>query len=193
MSGRTNEALDTDTVIVTRGGKAFEMPLSQLVATPAAGGAGGVIQQVAYVSDNVGRDLGTGSFPQDDTLPQISEGIAYSQLDIPYTPLDAANILHVQAQIALNSNNAAAFLWNTGLFRSDQTDAIGFAWGSYPPAGVGGLIADTDEVAGTVSPITFSVRVGVNIGTAQIQAGGATVRFYGGALKSWMRIIERTP
>ena len=152
--------------------------------------SGNVIQVVNFQTGAVAT--GTTVIPNDNTIPQITEGNEYMTLAI--TPTSASNILliGVVLQLATNLSSPGANMYGA-LFRDAVTDA--FASGSSRSVGANqtlNIIFNHRMVAPATSAITFRVRAGAEAaGTTTFNGvGGASV--HGGVMSSSITITEYT-
>jgi len=146
-------------------------------------------QLAQIVSSSTGETgSGTAVIPNDDTIPQNTEGVQVLTASI--TPTNAASTLEVEVTLQVASTGA----WLNGcLFRDSGASAVamGSAFGStgnaiYP-------ITFTYLVsAGSTASTTFNVRLGSNAGTYYIN-GNSSGRRYGGVLSSSITIKEYLP
>lgn len=143
---------------------------------------------VQVVSTQTGAvATGTTIIPQDDTIPQITEGNEYMTLAI--TPTSATNKLEITVT-GLFSNNAEGRII-LALFRDVGTNAIAVGVSSAGAVGIPmtGILKHT-MVASTTSAITFRVRAGaVAAGTTTFN-GAAGARLFGGVSASSIVIKE---
>jgi len=160
----------------------------QLVAS---GTVPGTIAQLVEQTKSTAQAT-TAVIPFDNSIPQIGEGTEY--MTQSFTPVNASNILLIDFRSYVTG--ASGDNYTLALF-DGNTDALA-AMNIYG-AGVIGSFAcncfiDHQMVAGTTSPITFSIRFGGNAGTSVTLngAGGATER-YSTAGKAILRITEITP
>lgn len=131
---------------------------------------------------------GTTLMPNDDTIPQITEGDQYMTQAI--TPTNASNLLEIEVIAFLaNSFNGAALA--CALFQDSTANALACSVVNYPAAGYITALRFTHRmVAGTTSLTTFRVRAGCNgSGTTTFNGSGGT-RYYGGVLASSITIRE---
>lgn len=150
----------------------------------ATGAAQGVVQQV-ILRDGDGQ-TGVGTFPLDDTIPQIGEGSEF--LAQAFTPTNASHILNIEWRVHLGSTAAQHFV--AALFRDAVSDALATSAHRQDAASFAILHGLHRMVAGQVTPITFRIRGGGNSGGAFFNQRDAGGRLYGGNLASYLMITE---
>lgn len=129
------------------------------------------------------------NIPEDDTIPQNTEGYEYMSLAI--TPTNVNNILIIEVQSFFGDSDGGAMIM--ALFQDSIADALAVAaYYSSATNSVNPLYIQHKMAAGTISPITFKMRAGASSGTTTFN-GNAGLRKFGGKLNSFMRITEITP
>ena len=146
---------------------------------------GGVVQVVNVMSGAV--VTGTTVLPQDDTIPQKTEGVEMMTLAI--TPTHASNKLIISATV----------------FGSHSANNTGFAIALFQDATAGALAAVSEQMlsnymhnltldhymaAGTTSATTFKIRFGGDSAGTVTLNGRAAGRQYGGVGASSITITE---
>lgn len=128
----------------------------------------------------------TATIPNDNTIPQNTEGSLF--LSATITPTSATNVLQVDALFSCSGSAAnkqvVAALFDGGT-NAVKATAVNIS-------GKNSQIQVTllhSEVAGTTSPITFTLRVGVTGGTLTVN-GIAGVGQFGGVSNSILRVAE---
>jgi len=163
------------------------METSYIGTQPSTGGV--VVQEKQFASGAFIIAGSAGAIPIDNTIPQITEGTEI--LTGTYTPTDANNKLVFEFSGAGSVPTAAAYA-AAAVFRSDDTNAIGAKY-VRPSSGneKENITIVGETLAGTTSPITFSVRASVNSGTWRFN--GEVAAHFGGAEKVVLRIREVSP
>lgn len=133
----------------------------------------------------------TSTIPEDNTIPQNTEGTEYTALNTTYTPKDAGNKLLVEVYLPLvcaDTNYAIA-----ALFRDSGADAIAVSSSSSFSAGI------TDDMyimvivdAGSTSPTTFKLRYGPQT-TGNMYIGGDNSQLFSTAKKAYIKVTELKP
>jgi hypothetical protein len=143
---------------------------------------------VQMVSTSVSAaSTGNTLIPNDDTIPQNTEGDQYMTQAI--TPKSATNILVIQATLYLSATNANDLI--AALFQDSTAGALAAA-GVYQATATGpGIVTILHTMtAGTTSATTFKVRAGLaSAGTMTFNGSSATRRF-GAITKSTIVITE---
>lgn len=147
---------------------------------------GVTVQQVGTAYSAVAT--GTTTIPNDDTIPQITEGVEFMTQAI--TPVAATNYLLISAVIQL-SNSSAGNRYTTALFQDATADAL---------AAVMEFDATTNAIlsmklqhrmlAGTTSSTTFRIRAGGSSAGTMTFNGTGGARFLGAIPKSMISIVE---
>lgn len=128
---------------------------------------------------------GTTLVPQDNTIPQSTEGDQF--LSKSYTPQSAANLLDVKAQaIMFSSVGGQSFVLS--LYQDSGANALKVAAaGQFNTGNLTELSLNHCQLAGLSTSTAFKVRAG--------QATAGTLTFnaslYGGTLNSFLEIMER--
>lgn len=133
---------------------------------------------------------GTTQVPDDNTIPQITEGTEFFTLAI--TPKNASSILIITCTVNWAFSNGGRQV--LALFQDSTANALAVA--SDRPAD-NDIIQHTTLVhrmtAGTTSATTFRLRIGnSNSGTTTVNGYSGSQR-YGGRLASGMHILEVSP
>ncbi len=146
--------------------------------------AGAVVQTV-YATYATNSDL-TSTIPNDDTLPQNTEGTEIVTASI--TPTSATSTIEVQFT-GFGSGSAAATII-IAVFKDSGANAL-HATASTPGGATlpTALALSYAESAGSTSARTYRIRVGMNTGTCRLN-GTTTARFYGGAAAATLVIRE---
>ena len=155
-------------------------------ASSAAAG-GGKMVQVVNVQNGAGA-TGTTIMPDDDTIPQITEGDEYMTLAI--TPTNSSNKLLIE--VVLNGDAISDKTMIVALFQGTTANALACGNNSRDGASI-----DVHQVtfshfmtAGTTSATTFRVRMGgAGSGTADFNGLSGT-RKMGGVMASSITITE---
>lgn len=132
---------------------------------------------------------GTTIIPNDDTIPQNTEGDEYMSLAV--TPKSATNILVIEVNAFLSSANATQVM-TAALFQDSTASALA-ASASFTDAStfVPKPVSFTYRmVAGTTSATTFKVRAGSHQASTTTFNGGAGNRIFGAIPKSSIVITE---
>ena len=150
--------------------------------------AGHKILQV--VSSSTGEYYtGTTRLPSDNTIPQITEGVAWTQLDRTITPASSSNKLLFVVNVWLSSSVANANI-STALFKSGTASALS---SGFDFVGSTGRILHTTiihyEAAGATSQLTFQVRSGTDQASTT-RLNGDSSREHGGTMESSLTIWE---
>ena len=134
-------------------------------------------------------DTGTTTMPQDDTIPQNTEGDEYMTLAI--TPSNASNKLKIDV-VWHGSSGASSGIMVAGLFQDTTANALA--------AGSGGTHQSANDMqhiyfshfmtAGTTSATTFKVRVGFSSAGTTTFNGSGSGRRLGGVFASSITIQE---
>lgn len=147
--------------------------------------AGFVVQEVVSLYSAVAT--GTTVIPQDDTIPQITEGNEYMTQTI--TPKSATNILIIDVEVMIaNSANAGKMI---ALFQDANANALAAKFtyvGNWTdPVN---LTLRYSMVAGTTSATTFRVRGGASVAGTTTFNGLLGARLFGAIPKSSIKITE---
>jgi hypothetical protein len=146
---------------------------------------GSVLKVVNLMSSAVAT--GTTTIPQDDTIPQNTEGTEFMTLAI--TPTSASNKLRID--VVVNGAGSATNSWIVALFQDSTANAIAAISYNIAANNVAETAAFTYFMtAGTTSSTTFKVRAGlISAGTYTFngQSGG---RLFGGVMASSITITE---
>lgn len=134
---------------------------------------------------------GTTVVPNDDTIPQQTEGDLY--LTAPaITPTDVNNLLEIEVQLQTGVSTGSFVI--TALFRDSAADAIAAVINIPGPATyLQSVFFKHYVVAGSLSPTVFKVRAGLSsAGTITVngQSGG---RLMGGVAVSRITVREVKP
>ena len=160
---------------------------TQLTGTVAAARlpAGSVVQVVNYQTGAMAT--GATTIPNDDTIPQITEGNQYMSLAI--TPTSATNLLVID--VVVNASNSSASDVIVAVFRDATANAIAVG-AAYNGAGTGrnNIKVRYQETAGSTSATTLYVRAG-GTGTTTFNGSSGT-RTFGGTYASSITIQEIT-
>ena len=149
---------------------------------------GQIIQEVDVEYSTL-QSLGNNTTPADNTIPQISEGNAISQLDLTVTPSAQVNLLEMQYQPCMDFAGATQITFH---LHQDATANALKAWNQLASAAQTTIYFLRHRmVAGTTSTTTFKLRFGGNAASTGILNGdtsGAAV--YNGVSGSWSTIRE---
>jgi len=145
---------------------------------------GTVIQMVNTATGAVAT--GTTLIPDDDTIPQNTEGDQYMSQSI--SPRSSANVLEVRAQIgySLHSNTANSF----AIFQDSVSNALAAVLQNTGSLNAGAHSLEHMLIAGTVAATTFKLRAGGGAAGTFTFNGTTTSRRFGGVLNSYLRIKE---
>lgn len=132
---------------------------------------------------------GTTTIPNDDTIPQITEGNQVMTLAV--TPTSIMNLLNIQhIGYYANSNTDASFV--SALFQDAVSNALAvMVGGSATSGGARTSVSFMHTMlAGTISSTTFRIRTGnVSAGTLTFNGAGG-VRDFGGKIVSRLMVEE---
>lgn len=154
-------------------------------AVTAAKVADGAVVQVVQTT-NATRSTHTAVIPNDDTVPLVSKGDEI--LTQAITPATATNKVLVRVNLP---SVYANFGGTVSVFRgstcinagpiqtSTSTVALFVSWSCE--------ILDSPASA---SPVTYSVRIGSSLAPWQVYLNGSTARFFGGASKATLTLME---
>jgi hypothetical protein len=146
------------------------------------------VVQIVY-AEKVDVGTTTTVIPFDDTLPQNTEGSEFLTLSI--SPLNAANILHIDVQFHVSPLASDQVV--VALFQDSTADALA-AGTTEPVAGqINTVFFRHRMIAGTIASTTFKVRAGAQSTSTLTINGRLGGRQYGGALISFINIIELRP
>ena len=149
--------------------------------------ATGVAVQVAF-SNSSAVATGTTTIPQDDTIPQITEGTEF--LTVSITPKSATNNLVIQVNL-MASYSVATGVIIVALFQDSTANALAVS-SAYQTTATGNLQIPLifSMPAGTTSSTTFRVRAGSNSAGTFTLNGSSGARQYGTASKSSIVVTE---
>lgn len=151
--------------------------------------ATGKILQMVHTASST-QAATSASFPQDDTIPQNTEGAAYSPLDTAFTPQRADSTLLIQVVLNFSENRSAFMSGAAALFVDSTADALAAQF-SGTNADCGTAIVINYAVSSASTTLrTYKVRYGtMGIDGAAIN-GTVGSALFGGAMKSTMTIME---
>jgi hypothetical protein len=149
--------------------------------------ASGSTVQVVNVLDTAVA-TGTTTIPEDDTIPQNTEGDEYMTLAI--TPTSSSNKLLIEVVVFV-SHSAANAPKHAALFQDSTANAL--ATGSHFEDTAGGatpVVFSYYMTAGTTSSTTFKVSAGSNLAGTTTFNGLTGSRLFGGTYTSSITITE---
>lgn len=166
--------------------------LQSLVAwvTNAMVADGFCVQEVSTMSSAVATVSGAGGvIPNDDTIPQITEG--GEVMTVTITPKSTTNKLVIEATV-MQSNGNATQVMAMALFQDATANALA-ATNCF--SGASTLVPFTyplrfEKVAGSVSALTFRIRIGSHQNTTNTFNGFNGGRMYGAIPKSSLIVRE---
>jgi Pgp3 C-terminal domain len=129
---------------------------------------------------------GSGTIPQDNTIPQNNEGTEFITASI--TPTSSSSKLLILVNL-FASNNASGFGLTAALFQDSTANALA-ATNVYQGTANGrvNLSLVYYMTAGTTSSTTFKVRAGGDSGTTYLN--GVSTQYFGGVGISSLTIME---
>ena len=147
---------------------------------------GKLLQQVNTQTGAVAT--GTTIFPEDDSIPQNTEGDEYMTLSI--TPKSATSVINIEAHVFYSNTNSTRA--GTGLFKDSDADALAFTSNFIDDlTSMSNMQVFYSETSGNTTARTYKIRCG-NIqtsGTFTFNGQGGNRKF-GGTVLSTIRILE---
>jgi len=144
-----------------------------------------ILQTVNFQTGS--SSTGTTIIPDDDTVPQITEGNEYMTLNI--TPISASSYLQIDVRWVGSSDQANNMV--VCLFVGTTANALASAWQRISDAYAGITVPLTHRVlAGTTSALTFRVRAGLIVANTTTFNGNVGNRKLGGTMASSITITE---
>ena len=149
--------------------------------------AGTIIQIVNTQTGAVAT--GTTTMPQDDTIPQNTEGDQYMTLAI--TPTNSSNKLKIDV-VWHGSSGTASGIMLAALFQDSTANALaaGSAGSTEAANDMKDIVFSHFMTAGTTSETTFKVRAGFNASGTTTFNGAGSGRRLGGVFASSITITE---
>jgi hypothetical protein len=146
----------------------------------------GVLPVQKILSTDSAVATGTTVFPNDDTIPQNTEGDQYMTVGITPTNSDNTLLIQIVVNVAGNVNSRLGL----GLFQDSTAGALAAAhsFGSANQPTQISLIHQMD--AGTTSATTFKVRMGMSTAGTTTFNGVSAGRIFGGVMSSTITVIE---
>ena len=130
---------------------------------------------------------GTTVIPNDDTIPQITEGDEYMTQAI--TPLSAANLLSID-HLGIYASSGAGTM-SCALFQDATTDALAASMIGLVGGGSATLFTVSHIMrAGTTSSTTFRIRTGNGSAGTTTFNGFGSARKLGGVMGSQLVVTE---
>lgn len=147
---------------------------------------GAVVQVISSVTGAVAT--GTTVIPQDDTIPQITEGTEFITLAI--TPKSTTNILIISVSAYFAASTAGNYVGG-GLFQDATASALA-AGEAYADTANAIIVLSIQHrmVAGTTSSTTFRLRAGPRDAATVTFNGASSARRFGGVMASSIVITE---
>lgn len=154
----------------------------------AAAGSGFVVQIVTTNFSAV--NTGTTTIPEDDTIPQITEGTEFMTQAITPKSLTNHLLIRIEAFVSLSNLNDAI----GALFQDSTANALAAKDVTLSTSTGPGMLAIThDMAAGTTSSTTFRFRAGPAAAGTLTFNGFGGVRKFGGITLSNITITEYRP
>ena len=147
---------------------------------------GALLQQVNTQTGAVAT--GTTVFPEDDTIPQNTEGDEYMTLSI--TPKSATSVINIEAHIFYSQS--AGTRSGAALYKDSDANALAFTSNFIKDTtSMGNMQVFYSEASGSTSARTYKIRCGQiqTAGTFTFNGQGG-VRKFGGTVLSTIRILE---
>jgi Pgp3 C-terminal domain len=158
---------------------------SQWVPASPAATPGSLIQTVFVETGAVAT--GTTIIPQDDTIPQITEGTEFMTCTI--TPRSATSKLIIEVTAVISNSTVAAV--GLALFQDAGANAIACAIWINPTASFANTVSFRHVMtSGTTSTTTFRFRAGPSTAATLSFNGQTGVRVFGGVMASSIVIQE---
>ena len=148
--------------------------------------AGHVIQ---YAYNQTGAvATGTTNFPEDDTIPQITEGDEF--LTQAITPKSASSTISIEVHIFYSQSTSTRS--GIGLFKDSGADALAFTSNYIHAAtSMGNMQLFYAETSGNTNARTYRVRCGLISSSGTFTLNGQSgARKFGGVAMSTIRIME---
>lgn len=158
------------------------------VTAAQVGSLASVTNQVVQIKNTQTGAVSTGAtaFPNDDTIPQITEGNEFMTLAI--TPKSATNLLVIE--VVANLNNPSGNPLQGALFQDTTANAlIASATSEEATSLMEQMVLKYYMTAGTTSATTFKFRAGGSSGTITFNGVNGS-RKYGGVALSSITITE---
>lgn len=148
----------------------------------------GTVLQVRR-TDTGAVSTGTTTIPDDDTIPQNTEGDEYMTQAI--TPSSSANALRVAASAMLANSNAGPASIVAALFIDSTANALKVGFETMPAASYPlGINLSHMQVANTGAAVTFKVRAGAGAAGTTTFNGAIGARKFGGVSNSYLHVEE---
>lgn len=131
--------------------------------------------------------IGNTVIPNDNTIPQITEG--FQVLTLNFTPKSATNKLKIDVVLHLATGTAGALIG--ALFADSTADALAVISDYQATTNASKTIKFSHYMtAGTTSQIAFKVRAGCNNAGDVILNGVSAARLFGGRAASSITVTE---
>lgn len=191
----TATAVSTNSILASSLNRAIYMSIED--AAPSGGGLNDAVYTLGF-SKVSGPVSVTGVIPADDTIPQVGEGTQV--LTVTVTPKRIGAIIHVSVNVkAIEETNTVGAIV-AALFKNGSADAVA-ADGSGSTESSLNFVEDRfemeyEEAVASLSPITFTVRVGGGAGSPNIVLNESNVRStpadfgLGSTISSWIKVTE---
>jgi len=147
--------------------------------------AHGVVQRLRAETNAVSTS--TATIPEDDTIPQNTEGTEI--LTRAITPTNSSNKLHIQAVVYAGVSTGRELI--LALFQDSTANAVAaMIQNSQSSPGPHTVILDAYLTAGTTSETTFKLRIGTDNAATLTVNGQTGNRLFGGVMVSSLTITE---
>jgi hypothetical protein len=151
--------------------------------------AGNLLQAVETVDSAVATD-GTNLFPEDDTIPQNTEGGQVMSLAI--TPVSSTSELHIFVNV--NGSHSASTRLGAALFVDSTANALAFSCQQAAATTFMGVPLVHVVTSGSTSTRTYKVRMAGMVSSGTLTFNGQLgSRWFGGVSSSTMVILEIEP
>lgn len=181
---RAGVGTNVDIVVsCSKAGTDFKMPVVQPIYSP-AGLVGSVINSAYFQTGAVAT--GTTTIPQDDTIPQITEGNEF--MTLAYTPRSATNLLRIK--MVGNFSYSTGAVCNMALFQDATANALASSFASIVASNGENMTLTHTMTAGTTSATTFRMRAGCGSAGTMTFNGVGGGRYYGGTMASSILVEE---
>lgn len=146
--------------------------------------------QLVQVQISATGSVATGAttLPNDDTIPQNTEGDQY--LSQAITPSSAANAIDIEAQLFLSTGAASNQIMTAALFQDSTANAVAAASNTTIQDGPFQTRLKRRLLAGGTSATTFKARAGLGAAGTTTFNGNATARYFGGVANSYLMCTE---